>query len=93
MLSIRSGMNLMKFSTMKNLPYYGEPFELLEHFEIGRFITPYGINLTLGPQGFTWIFDVTDYAPLLQGQVDLSAGNQQELIDLKFVIDKRNPTT
>ncbi|NTV83122.1 MAG: LamG domain-containing protein [Bacteroidales bacterium] len=56
------------------LPYYGEPFELIEEFEIGRYITPYGINLSLGP-GFTWIYDVTDYAPLLQGMVDLSAGN------------------
>jgi len=68
----------------EDLPYYGEPFEVLEEYEIGRFITPYGINLDLGPQGFTWVFDVTDYAHLLQGDVDLSAGNQQELIDLKF---------
>ena len=68
----------------EELPYYGEPFEIIEQFEIGRFITPYGINLSLGPQGFTWVFDVTDYAQLLQGEVDLSAGNQQELIDLKF---------
>jgi hypothetical protein len=75
----------------EDLPYYGDPFEVLEHFEIGRFITPYGINLSLGPQGFTWVFDVTDYAPLLQGQVDLSAGNQQELIDLKFVMIKGTP--
>ncbi len=73
------------------LPYYGEPFELVEEYEIGRYITPYGINLSLGPQGFTWIYDVTDYAPLLQGMVDLSAGNQQELIDLKFVFIEGTP--
>jgi len=72
------------------LPYYGEPFELIEDFEIGRYITPYGINLSLGP-GFTWIYDVTDYAPLLQGMVDFSAGNQQELIDLKFLFIKGTP--
>ncbi len=30
------------------------------------------------------MFDVTDYAHLLTGEVDLSAGNQQELIDLRF---------
>lgn len=65
-------------------PYYGEPFEIINTHEIGRFITPYGINLDLGPQGFTWVFDVTDYAHLLKGDVDLSAGNQQELIDLRF---------
>jgi hypothetical protein len=74
----------------EQLPYYGEPFELLEEFEIGRYITPYGINLSLGA-GFTWIYDVTDYAPMLQGLVDLSAGNQQELIDLKFVFIKGTP--
>jgi hypothetical protein len=70
----------------ENLPYYSEPFEIIENFEIGRFITPYGINLDLGPNGFSWVYDVTDYAPLLQGMVDLSAGNQQELIDLKFIM-------
>ncbi len=73
------------------IPYYGEPFEILERYEIGRFITPYGIGLDLGPQGFTWIFDVTDYAALLQGAVDLSAGNQQELIDLKFEFIEGTP--
>ena len=67
-----------------DLPYYGEPFELLERYEIGRYITPYGINLSLGPEGFTWIYDVTDYASFLKGNVDLNAGNQQELIDLRF---------
>jgi len=75
----------------EDLPYYGEPFEVIEEYEIGRFITPYGINLSLGPQGFAWVFDVTDYAHLLQGEVDLSAGNQQELIDLKFIMIKGTP--
>jgi hypothetical protein len=72
------------------LPYYGEPFEIVDDYEIGRYITPYGINLSLGG-GFTWIYDVTDYAPLLHGMVDLSAGNQQELIDLKFVFITGTP--
>ncbi len=73
------------------IPYYGEPFEIIDKIEIGRFITPYGIGLDLGPDGFSWIYDVTDYAPLLQGEVDLSAGNQQELIDLKFIMIKGTP--
>ncbi|MCB0737024.1 MAG: hypothetical protein KDC92_05890, partial [Bacteroidetes bacterium] len=60
-------------------------------YEIARYITPYGINLTLGPNGRTWTFDVTDYADLLKGEVDLSAGNQQELIDLEFVFIKGTP--
>ena len=49
--------------------------------EIGRFITPYGINLDLGPNGFQWVYDVTDYEPLLHDSVEFSAGNLQELID------------
>lgn len=53
-------------------------------FEIGRYITPYGIGLDLGPKGFKWVYDVTDYAPLLRNNVTLSSGNQQELIDLTF---------
>jgi len=73
------------------IPYYGEPFEVLEKYEIGRYITPYGIGLSLGNEGFKWVYDVTDYASLLEGQVDLSAGNQQELIDLKFVMIKGKP--
>ncbi len=70
------------------IPYYGEPFEIVDPWEIGRFITPYGINLSLGPNGFTWIYDVTDYAHLLQGDVDFGAGNQQELIDVRFALIK-----
>ncbi|MCC6720677.1 MAG: T9SS type A sorting domain-containing protein [Bacteroidia bacterium] len=56
--------------------------------EIARYITPYGINLSLGPNGFTWIYDVTDYLPYLRDSVKLSAGNTQELLDLKFVFVK-----
>ena len=57
---------------------------IIEPWEIGRFITPYGIGLDLGPEGFQWIFDVTDYQGLLTDSVDLLAGNNQELLDLKF---------
>ncbi|OWY22257.1 T9SS C-terminal target domain-containing protein [Sphingobacteriales bacterium UPWRP_1] len=60
-------------------------------YEMGRYITPYGINLDLGPEGTRWIFDVTDYAPLLRGTVDLRAGNNQELLDLKFLFIKGTP--
>ncbi|HRI27930.1 MAG TPA: peptide-N-glycosidase F-related protein [Chitinophagales bacterium] len=60
-------------------------------YEIGRYITPYGINLDLGPNGTRWIFDVTDYAPLLRGTIDLRAGNNQELLDLKFLFIKGTP--
>jgi len=72
-------------------PYYDKPYEIIDDYEIGRFITPYGINLDLGTQGFTWTYDVTDYAGLLRGAVDFSAGNQQELIDVKFLFIKGLP--
>lgn len=35
----------------------------------------YGINLTLGTDGWTWIVDVTDLAPLLRDSVELEEGN------------------
>ena len=60
-------------------------------FELARFITPYGIRLDLGPDGFTWFYDVTDYRHLLTDSADISAGNQQELIDLKFIMIKGKP--
>ena len=34
---------------------YEEPFEIINDIEIGRFITPYGINFDLGPSGFKCI--------------------------------------
>ena len=67
------------------ISYYEQPFEILKQFEIGRFITPYGIGFDLGPNGFTWVYDVTDYySILLTDSVDLRAHNTQELIDVRF---------
>lgn len=73
------------------LNYYNAPVEILDDIEIGRFITPYGIGLTLGPQGFEWRYDITDYASLLHDSVELSAGNTQELINLKFIMIEGTP--
>jgi hypothetical protein len=65
--------------------------ERLERFELGRFITPYGVNLSLG-NGFTWVYDVSDYISMLHGDsVHLSAGNWQELLDLKFAFIEGTP--
>jgi len=64
--------------------YHEEPFEVINRYEIGRFITPYGIGFDLGPNGFTYVYDVTDYQSLLNGDVDFQAHNTQELIDIKF---------
>ena len=73
------------------LSYWSEPFEVVDRYELSRYITPYGINLTLGPDGWAWVFDVTDYAPLLKDSVELECGNWQELLDLKFAFIEGTP--
>ncbi|MGB2423880.1 MAG: LamG-like jellyroll fold domain-containing protein, partial [Flavobacteriales bacterium] len=73
------------------LTYWSAPFEVVDRYELARYITPYGINLTLGPDGWAWVFDVTDYAPLLRDSVELEAGNWQELLDLKFAFIEGTP--
>ncbi len=62
---------------------YNRRFEVVNRYELGRYITPYGNGLSLG-EGFTWTYDVSDFRPLLHDTVDLSAYNQQELVDLSF---------
>lgn len=70
--------------------YYGAPFEVVNNYEIGRYITPYGNGLDLG-NGFSWTYDVTDYAPMLHDSVHLSAGNWQELMEMKFLMIEGTP--
>lgn len=60
-------------------------------FQLQNYVTPYGIGLSLGANGFRWVYDVTDYKPLFHDTVEIAAGNQQELIDLKFVMIKGTP--
>jgi len=86
-----SFINLDEVAYNDTLWYYQEPFEVIDRYEIARYITPYGIGLSLGSQGFTWVYDVTDYAHLLLDSVDISNGNQQELIDVKFAMIKGTP--
>ncbi len=74
----------------KDYTYFGKPFEILERYELARYITPYGNNLSLG-NGWTWLFDLTDYASLLHDSVHLSAGNWQELLDMKFRMIEGTP--
>jgi hypothetical protein len=66
------------------ITYFEAPYEIIYDVEIGRFITPYGIQFDLGSNGFEWIYDVTDYQMYLKDVVDLAAHNTQELIDLRF---------
>ena len=62
----------------------GVPFEVVDRYELYRYITPYGIGLDLDEDGWSWWYDVTDYMHLLRDSVQLEAGNWQELLDLKF---------
>lgn len=66
-----------------DLEYYSDPFEVVNTYELARYITPYGIGLDLG-EGFTWTYDLSDYRPLLHDSVHLSAGNWQELLDMEL---------
>ena len=66
------------------ITYYQNPYEIVFDVEIARYITPYGIGFDLGPNGFAWIYDVTDYQDYLRDVVDLAAHNTQELLDLSF---------
>jgi len=69
---------------LQQLEYY-DVFEVIERYELWRYITPYGIGLDLGA-GWTWVYDVSDYMPFLNDSVHLSAGNWQELLDVKFMM-------
>ena len=52
---------------------------------LGSFVTPYGKRLKMGGEkGWIWTYDVSDYAPLLRGELEMVTGNNQELLDLKF---------
>lgn len=70
--------------------FYQEPFELTDRYELGRFITPYGIGLDLG-DGFRWVYDVTDFAHLLKGDVRITSPNTSELVDLQFAFVHGTP--
>ena len=63
-----------------------------EQIEINSFVTPYGLRLNLTEDGWEYIWDVTDYAPILKGDQRIEHGNNQELHDLKFVFIKGKPS-
>ena len=61
-----------------------------EMFELGSFVTPYGLGLDLG-KGRTWQWDVTDFQSILKGELKIEAGNNQELLNLSFLFIEGNP--
>ena len=70
--------------TPQELTYYQKR---VAKFEILSLVTPYGNGLSLGPEGKTFYFDVTDYAPILKGERFMSmelGGQFQEEMDIQF---------
>ena len=63
-----------------------------EQFCLGSFVTPYGKRLELGDEtGWEWVYDISEYAPILKGNLNLQVGNNQELLNLKFHFIKGTP--
>ncbi len=74
-----------------DLAYFGQAYEVVNTIQLQNYVTPYGIGLNLGSDGFTHAYDVTDYAQYLKNTVDLSAHNTQELIDVTFAFIEGTP--
>lgn len=70
---------------------YYNLFPEVIRYEMGRYITPYGIGLSLGTNGWTWTFDISDYRTLLSDSVHIAAGNWQELLDMEILMIKGVP--
>jgi Concanavalin A-like lectin/glucanases superfamily/Peptide-N-glycosidase F, C terminal/Secretion system C-terminal sorting domain len=63
-------------------------------YELLSLVTPYGNGLSLGAAGKTFMFDVTDFGPILKGKKRISmeyGGENQEEIDLQFIYVKGTP--
>ena len=61
-------------------------------YNISSFVTPYGKRLEMGGEkGWEWIYDISEYSPILKGTIDLEVGNNQELLDLEFKFIKGTP--
>ncbi len=77
--------------SVEDLVYYDK---FPSKYELLSFVTPYGIGLDFGLKGKTWIFDVTDYGPVLKQSKRLTmdkGGEWQEDIDIKFAFIKGTP--
>lgn len=76
---------------ISNLTYYDK---YPAKFEILSLVTPYGNGLSLGAEGKTFTFDVTDFWPILQGKKRMSiemGGQWQEELDIQFHYIKGTP--
>lgn len=76
---------------IEDLTYYNK-FPSI--FELQSFVTPYGIGLDFGLSGKTWVFDMTDFGPILKNNKRFymdKGGQWQEEIDIKFAFIKGTP--
>ncbi len=75
--------NISNIDTISTNPVVADTtwnkFEVKEPFELGRVITPYGGYMAQGQNGFsnswqhTYVFDVTEFAPLLHDSLEIRA--------------------
>ncbi len=75
---------------LKKRVYFSDSVTITDRFEIMRYITPYGNNLSLGA-GFNWVIDISDFEPLLHDTVFINAPNGQEALELTFDFIKGVP--
>ena len=81
----------MEVSSDDQINFYDDQFQYYNRYisrmQIMSFVTPYGINLDLGPNGKTWTFDVTDFTPTLKGErrmIMKGGGQWAEDLDIRF---------
>lgn len=59
-------------------------------WKLGTYVTPYGNGLSMG-DGWTWIYDVSDFVHLLKDSVILQDCNFQELLEITFAFIEGTP--
>ena len=90
-IDAESGLVTATLSTPSNssliIPNLNYTLRFPVYNELMSFVTPYGKGLDLGAKGKTWLFDVSDFAPLLKGKKRLlmtMGGEYQEQVNLEF---------
>ena len=69
---------------------YKDGEEIIRDWQLAEYITPYGFGINLH-DGWTWIYDVSDFVHLLKDSVEIWEQNFQEMIDLKFMFIEGTP--
>ena len=72
-------ISIVNLTFEKRFPWYNE---------IMSFVTPYGIGIDLGVKGKSWYYDMSDFAPLLNGNKRLTmdmGGQNQEQMEVEFM--------